>query len=83
MSSTHKYDRSLPPPRASTILTLEAESTLPSITPKTQLEFAQNGSIVIALFTFYLIAREIRLILQILFATDITQVNNNDEKQTK
>jgi len=40
---------------------------LPSIAPQAHIEFAKEGSFLAIIFTSYLIVREARIILQILF----------------
>lgn len=59
---------------------LEASPMQASITPEAQLELAQSGSIVMALFALYLIAHETRLILQTIFLSGKTQGNNGSGK---
>ena len=52
------------------------------ITPEAQVELAQSGGIVMALFGLYLIVHETRLILQIIFPRRETQGNTYNEKPT-
>ena len=69
------------PESTPTVLAREVITTSPLITPSVQLELAENGSIVLALFTLYLIVHESRLILQTLFLGSKAQSNNRGQSR--
>ena len=64
-----------------TVLAREVIMTRPIITPAAQLELAQNGSIVLALFTLYLIVHESRLMLQTLFLASKAQSSSSGKSK--